>query len=281
MKIETYAKNTWCPGCGNFGIISAFKKAIENEDLEKLTIVTGIGCHGKMFDYLNLSGFYALHGRPIATAVGIKFGNPELKVVVFAGDGDTYNEGISHLIHAANSNIDIKVFVHNNQVFALTVGQPTSTSEKGFIGKLKPLGKVGYPLNPIFLALASGATFVARAFAYDISHLTFIMEEALNHKGFAFVDILQPCISFHDPSQFIRKHSYKLEEENHDFTNFKAAIEKALEWNYNYNPNSKIPLGIFYKVEKETIQDLIPHSKQAWHKIQRNVKLEEIIKEFY
>lgn len=141
LKLNTYSQNTWCPGCANFGILTAFKEVIASLTKKKIAkenivILSGIGCHAKIVDYLNLNSFYSLHGRPIATAQGIKLGNPNLKVIVFAGDGDTYDEGISHLIHAAKRNIDITVLIHNNRIFALTTGQFTPTSPKGFKGGL-------------------------------------------------------------------------------------------------------------------------------------------------
>ena len=282
--LATYAENTWCPGCGNFGILSSFKEAIielVNEGMRKenFVVVTGIGCHGKMFDYINLNGFYSLHGRPIATATGIKLANPKLNVVVFAGDGDTYAEGISHFIHAARRNIDITLLVHNNQVFALTTGQATPTSEVGFTGKSTPEGNPENPINPIELALISGATFVARAFALDTEHLKWIIKEAIKHKGFSFIDILQPCISFHNFSQFIREHSYKLEESGYDASKLEEAIKRVREWDYNFEEGSKIPLGIFYKVRKETFEEKL-EIKEPFYKIERKVEIEDLIKDF-
>ncbi len=283
-ELNTYAKNTWCPGCGNFGILTSFKKAVvelvdEGFKKENFVVVTGIGCHGKIYDYLNLNGFYSLHGRPIATAVGIKLANPNLNVVVFAGDGDTYAEGISHFIHAARRNSNITLVVHDNQVFALTTGQFTPTSEFRFKGKSTPQGSPENPLNPIELALVSGATFVARAFALDINHLKGILKEGIKHKGFSFIEVLQPCISFHNTSEYIRNHSYKLEESGHDYTNFEAALRKSREWDYNFSENSRIPLGIFYKVERETFEERVGANK-PFYKIEREVSIEDLIKSF-
>ena len=157
IGLETSSKITWCPGCFNFQILDGVKKVLKNKNQNDFAIVTGIGCHAKIFDYININGINTLHGRVLPTCLGIKTGNPNLNVVGFAGDGDAYAEGISHLIHAARYNADIKYFVHNNQVFALTVGQPTPTTERGFKDKTNPLGVKIPPLNPIKLMLAAGA----------------------------------------------------------------------------------------------------------------------------
>jgi 2-oxoglutarate ferredoxin oxidoreductase subunit beta len=282
QKIINNQKITWCPGCFNNVILHSFAKVLselENEgkiDLKKVVIVCGIGCHGKIFDYLNLSGFNALHGRSIPTAIGIKLANKDLKVISFVGDGDTYAEGLDHLIHAARYNADIKVFVHNNQNFALTVGQSTPTSEKGFKSKVRPEGEKEEPINPIALMLASKASFVARAFVLEKDQLEKIMREAILHKGFAFVDILQPCIIFHNTSEFIRKHCYKIETPNV----FEEALKLAFEWNYNFDENSRIPLGIFWREERETFEEKEGITETYWKK-KREVKLEELLEKFY
>jgi 2-oxoglutarate ferredoxin oxidoreductase subunit beta len=275
-------KITWCPGCFNNVILHSFVKVLselEQErkiDLKNVVIACGIGCHGKIFDYLNLSGFNALHGRAIPTAIGIKLANKELNVVCFMGDGDVYAEGLDHLIHAARYNADIKVFVHDNQNFALTVGQSTPTSEKGFKSKVRPEGERQEPMNPIALMLASKASFVARAFVLEKEQLEKIMKEAMLHKGFAFVDILQPCLVFHNTSEFIKLHCYKIETPK----SFEEALRLAFEWDYNLNENSKIPLGIFWKEERETFEEKEGIKEIYWKK-KREVELEELLKEFY
>jgi 2-oxoglutarate ferredoxin oxidoreductase subunit beta len=201
--LATYAENTWCPGCGNFGILGAFKKAVRQleaggMDRRDLVVVAGIGQHGKIFDYLNLSGFYGLHGRSVATAQGIKLANPRLKVVVFVGDGDTYGEGLSHVVFAAKRNSDITVIVHNNGAYGLTTGQATPTSVKGFHGPSTPRGSVEEPFNPLMLMLSAGATFVARGYAAKLDHLTDLFVRAITHEGFSLVDVLQPCVTFNN-----------------------------------------------------------------------------------
>ena len=182
------SENTWCPGCPNFMILDSFKQTIANfidskeYKKEDFAITTDIGCHGKIFDYLTLSGFYSLHGRAIPTGIGIKLGNPNLKVITFAGDGAVYSEGIEHLIHAFKYNADTTLILHDNQSFSLTTGQPTPTSQQGFISKSEPLGVFDKPLNPLKLALASNATFIARTNARDMKHMIEIFTKAINHK---------------------------------------------------------------------------------------------------
>ena len=252
LKLETNCINTWCPGCGNFGILMAFKQAItslvnKGTAKENIVIVSGIGCASKIVDYLNLNSFCSLHGRPIAAAEGIKIANDKLKVIVFAGDGGTYNEGISHLIHAAKRNIDITVLVHDNRCFALTTGQFTSTSPKGFEGKSTPDGSVEEPFDPLKLMMASNSTFVARGYSAKIAHLKSLIMAGIQHRGFSFIDILQPCISFFNTFELYNKKVYEIPNGNLDSE--KYALRKINEWQYQ-KKNSKIPIGIFYKINK-------------------------------
>ena len=257
LKLNTYAKNTWCPGCGNFGILTALKESISSLmanglPKENIVVVSGIGCSSKIIDYLNLNTFSSLHGRPIVSAEGIKLGNPNLKVIVSAGDGGTYNEGISHLIHAAKRNIDITVLVHNNRNFALTTGQFTATSPENFKGKSTPEGSIEKPFNPLKLILASNATFIARGYSGKAEHLRDLIIKGVEHKGFSFIDILQPCVSFFDTYQFYNERVYEKENENLDSE--KEALKKIEEWNYGKN-NSKIPIGIFYNIQKPVYEE--------------------------
>ncbi len=258
-NLETYCKNTWCPGCPNFGILEATKRAI-SELIEKgiakenFVLTCGIGCHGKIVDYLNLNSFYSLHGRSLCTAQGIKLANQNLKVIAFVGDGDIYNEGISHLIHAAKRNSDITVLVHDNRNFALTVSQFTATSPKGFKGSSTPKGSVEEPINPLELVFTSGGTFIARGYALKIEHLKELIIKAIEHKGFSFIEVLQPCITFFDNRKFYEERIYELPEIN--LTSQKEALEKIREWDYK-NGDKNIPIGLFYKVEKPTFEELI------------------------
>jgi 2-oxoglutarate ferredoxin oxidoreductase subunit beta len=245
--LETYAENTWCPGCGNFGILSAFKKAVRKLEekgikREKVIISAGIGCHGKIFDYLKLSGLYSIHGRSMATVQGMKFANPDLKVVAFAGDGDAFGEGIAHMIFAAKRNADITVILHDNGVYGLTTGQFTPTSQKGFKGPSTPKGSIEEPLNPLALMLESKATFVARGYPVKLDHLADIMARAVEHEGFSFVDILQPCVSFNNT---YKKYNAMVEILDHIPATYEEAMAIAKR-------EDRLLLGVIYQVEKPT-----------------------------
>ncbi len=201
--LGTYAENTWCPGCGNFGILTAFKKAVrvlEDRGVprQQVAMVAGIGQHAKIFDYLALSGFYSLHGRALATAQGMKLANPGMKIVAFVGDGDAYGEGIAHMVFAAKRDSDITVIVHNNGVYALTTGQYAPTSAKGYKGPSTPGGSVEEPFNPLALVIAAGAGFVARGYPVRLDHLVDLFVRAIMHEGFSLVDVLQPCVTFNN-----------------------------------------------------------------------------------
>ena len=250
-RYGTSRKIVWCPGCGNFAILTAFKNALANLELkpEKVVAVSGIGCHGRITDYLNVNGFHTIHGRVLPLATGIKLANPELVVVGFAGDGDAYAIGIGHLPHAARRNVDITYIVHDNMVFGLTTGQFTPTTPYGMRTRSSPRGTYEEPINPILFALSIGASFVARGFAGDVKHLTYLIEEAIKHRGFAFIDVLQPCVTFYNTYAYYRQRVYKLKDESHDYTSSEEALRKAREW------GDKIPIGIFYKASKPTFSD--------------------------
>lgn len=259
--LGTDSPNTWCPGCGNFGIEVAVKKAffelIEENKVkrENLVIATGIGCHGKITDYLNINSFYSLHGRAIAPATGIKLARPELTVTVMAGDGDTYSEGLSHLMFAAKRNIDITVIIHDNRVYGLTAKQVSPTSPEGFVGTTTPDGSFDRPINPLELMINTGATFVARAFSADAESLKETIKKAVNHKGFSFVEVLQPCFTFFNTYDHYRSNTYRLENK-YDLADKLMALEKAREWDYS-NATSKIPLGVFYQSKQVTFDQFI------------------------
>ncbi len=253
MSFNTKQEITWCPGCPNFSILASVKKALQELNLKKQETVmtTGIGCHGKIFDYIDIGGIYCLHGRPIPVGIGIKLGNPKLKVLTFAGDGDTYNEGISHFVHACRYNPDINLIVHDNRSFSLTTGQATATSQQGFKTKVFPKGEFLSPLNPVALALTSGATFIARINAKDIKETTRILKQAINHKGFSFVEILQDCLIFNLKANKIDKQMYKINEKNK--SDFNNSLKLAYEWDYN-STEKKIPTGIIYQKKAKTLE---------------------------
>ncbi len=248
-------KNTWCPGCGNFPLFEALKKSISNLEKkgskrEEFVLVSGIGCHGKMSDYINVNSFYGLHGRSIPVAGGIKSGNTNLKVICSSGDGDSYSEGISHLIHAAKRNSNITVLIHDNHNFALTVKQFTSTSPKGFKGSTTPLGSIEKPLNPLELMIVSGATFVARGYSGKMDHLSGIIEKAIEHKGFSFVEILQPCVAWFNTFEKYGQRAYEYTGKPMPRSEAFSAVG---EW--DYNNGDKIPLGIFYKEDRPSFEE--------------------------
>ena len=282
---DTKEEITWCPGCSNFGILRAFKEAaveLVNKGkikAQNITTVTGIGCSSKIYDYIKSNGFYGIHGRVLPVCLGIKVANPKLTVVGFGGDGDTYAEGTAHFVHACRYNADLAMIVHDNQVFSLTTGQATPTSEKGFVDGSTPLGVKEKPLNPITLALASGASFVARGYAQDIPHLKNLMKQAIEHKGFAFIDVLQPCLIFHNVIPFFRKHIYKLDKK-HTISSFKKALAKAQEWDYCLKDDARIPIGIFYSKKRPIFENQWPQLKKPWYTIERKANWEEITSEF-
>ncbi len=256
LDLGTYAENTWCRGCGNFGILSAIGDAIEGlvaegTPLENFAIASGIGCGAKIVDYINVNTFYSLHGRVPPTITGIKLANKNLKVIGFAGDGDAYGEGIAHLIAAAKRNIDVTMVIHDNRVYGLTTGQFTPTSPVGFNGRSTPRGSIEQPLNPLELMLAAGATFVARGYTTRTDHLVGLMKEAVRHHGFAFIDVLQPCFTFFNTYKYYNERVYEID--GHDTSDIEAARRLALEW--SDREDDKIPIGVFYKVDKPTFED--------------------------
>lgn len=235
---------TWCPGCGNFGVWTAFKNALVelNYPEENVVIVYGVGCSGNMADFNRVYGFHALHGRAIPNAAAIKLANHKLKVIVVAGDGDTYGEGLNHFISAMRGNHDITLLVHDNQVYGLTTGQTAPTTEKGTKTKSTPFGAPEVQINPIGLALTSDATFIARGFAGNISHLTSLIKQAIQHEGFSLVDMFQPCFTFnkHNTYHYFRERVYNLQENGFEPTN------KVLAWEKTYE-HDMLPIGVFYQ----------------------------------
>lgn len=247
-ELITDSQNTWCPGCGNFAIQHTLKNILaameqEGKSLDNVVLVAGIGCHAKIADYLNINSFYSLHGRAIPVATAIKLANPDLTVICCSGDGDSYAEGLDHLIFAAKRNVDITVIIHDNRVYGLTTGQYTPTSPLGFHGKSTPMGTEEYPLNPLELMLASGATYVARGYTRKMDHLRTLISGGIAHKGFAFIDVLQICATFFPAADYYSQHIYELS--GNDRSGFEAACAKAREW--DYNSDAPIALGTFFE----------------------------------
>jgi 2-oxoglutarate ferredoxin oxidoreductase subunit beta len=251
MDLGTYAKNTWCPGCGNFSILNAVKAVLGSLDeeglpLDNVVLVSGIGCHGKIVDYLKVNSFYSIHGRTLPVATGIKLANPDLKVICFSGDGDSLAEGLDHLIFAAKRNIDITLILHNNRVYGLTTGQYTPTSPKGFKGKSTPLGTSELPMNPAELMLASGATFIGRGYSHGIDMLKKLIKEAIMHQGFSFMEVLQVCVTYFNMYESYNKRVYEVKD--NDASSFDQAMKIVRSWNYD-GGETPIPLGKFYQVD--------------------------------
>jgi 2-oxoglutarate ferredoxin oxidoreductase subunit beta len=256
--LETGEKCTWCPGCGDYGIWLAVKKAIVelNLDPEKTLIVYGIGCSGHMCNYVKTYAFEGLHGRPIPVAVAAKMANHDLHVIVVAGDGDTYGEGVNHLTTAMRGNHDITVIVHNNKVYGLTTGQASPTSDHKYKSKSTPRGMIESPVNPMALGIASDASFLAKGFSGDVPRLTETIKAAITHKGFALVDIFQNCISFNHVNTVMWYKDRVYPVEQHDATSKVKALELALK-------EDKLPIGILYKKPRPTYEDELPQLKKG------------------
>lgn len=270
---------TWCPGCGDWGIGVAIKSALVqlNLDPSSVAAVFGIGCSGNMNDFLNAYGFHSLHGRALPNAIGIKLANHRMPVIAVVGDGDCYGEGGNHLIHACRGNHHITVIVHDNGVYGLTTGQVAPTAQKGFKSKSTPSGIIEIPLRPLMLALSSGATFVAQAFAGDASGMIKLIKEGIQHKGFALINILQPCVTFNkiNTYQYYMQHSYKLPED-YKPDNLDLAVQKAMEVQ-----KERFPIGILYKVEQPTYTDQLPQiGETTLFERKRFENFEELINEF-
>lgn len=249
---------TWCPGCGDFGILNALKRALASLELgpHQALLVSGIGCGSKLPDYIKANGFMGIHGRALPIATGAKLANHELKVIAVHGDGDGYGIGGNHFLHTMRRNMDLVDIVQNNQVYGLTKGQYSPTSERGFVTKTSPEGAIEVAVNPIALALATGATFISRGFAGELPHLAQLIAQAIEHRGYALVDVLQPCVTFNRVNTYdwFRARVYKLEEEEgYDPSKREAAWEKAFEW------GDRIPIGLFYQAEGlPTYEDQLP-----------------------
>jgi 2-oxoglutarate/2-oxoacid ferredoxin oxidoreductase subunit beta len=248
QAFEEKADVTWCPGCGDFGILRGLKLALTELGVKphEAVLVTGIGCGSKIPDYMNINGYMTIHGRPLAVATGAKLANPELTVIVMNGDGDSYGIGGNHFIHTCRRNPDITHIVEDNQVYGLTKGQYSPTSEQGFVTSTSPDGSIERALNPMAVALAAGATFVARSFAGDPKHVAKMTIEGMKHRGYALIDVLQPCVTFNHVNtyEWYRERVYHLDEEGHDPSDKQAAWLKAQEW------GDRIPIGVLYQSDE-------------------------------
>jgi 2-oxoglutarate ferredoxin oxidoreductase subunit beta len=261
VTLKDYAGGTtaWCPGCGNFMLLRAVQEALVGlgKEPHEVLLVSGIGQAGKLPHYMRCNTFNSLHGRTLPPATGARLANHELTVVAIAGDGDCYGEGGNHFLHAIRRNINITLIVHDNQVYGLTKGQASPTSDTGFTTKVQPEGVILTPFNPILVAVAMEASFVARGFTGEKEHLVRLIQKAVLHKGFAIVDVLQPCPSFNKLNTFAwyKERVYKLDENpNYNPTDRIAALQKAQEW------GSKIPIGVVYTNPKRPAMEEQVHA---------------------
>lgn len=249
---------TWCRGCGNFGILNAVKTALAEQGVapHQILIVTGIGCGSKLPHYMKVNGYHTLHGRPVAVATGARLANHGLPVMAVHGDGDGYGEGLSHFLNAARRNLDIVDLVQDNRIYGLTRGQYSPTSERGKRTSTSPEGSIDWPVQPLSLAIAAGATFVARGYPNEFQHLVWLIGEALQHRGYALLDVLQPCVTWNRSYayDFYNDRVYKLEDEpGYDPTDRLAAWQRATEW------GERIPIGLFYRAAPiPTYEEQIP-----------------------
>ena len=254
--LSTKEQPTWCSGCGDFGILTVVKMAISELGLEphNTLLVSGIGCGSKTPHFVKTYGFEGLHGRALPVATGAKLVNKDLNVIVVGGDGDGYGIGGNHFLHTMRRNLDITYLVQNNEVYGLTKGQMSPTSEKGFKSPSTPSGTLEEPVNPMALAIISGATYVARAYAFDLQHMKKLIMDAVRHKGFAIVDIFQPCTTYNkiNTMAWYSQRIYKLEDDGHDPSDKMDALRRAEEW------GDRIPIGLFYKADRPTYEDELP-----------------------
>ncbi len=253
-------ETSWCPGCGNFGILEALKKALVNAGLapHQVLIVSGIGQAAKGPHYLNVNMFNGLHGRTLPVATAAKVANHELKVICMSGDGCNYAEGGNHFLHAIRRNVDVTVLAHNNQVYGLTQGQASPTSDEGFVSKAQPLGSPSAGFNPVAVAVSMRGAFVARGFSGNVDHLSGLIQEAIAFRGLALIDILQPCVSFNKVNTFswYKQRVYELPD-SYDPYDWETAMKTAHEW------GEKIPLGIIFKNERPIFEDHFPALKEG------------------
>lgn len=244
----------WCPGCGDFGILNALKKALVKLDKQPkdILLTSGIGQAAKLPHYIKCNCFNGLHGRALPPAAGAKIANHTLTVLVTTGDGDCYGEGGNHLIHNIRRNLDITVVVHNNQVYGLTKGQASPTTDSGYVTRVQTAGVILEPLHPLEMVIALGAGFVARGYSADSEHLSWLILEGIKHRGFSLIDVLQPCVTFNKKNtyEWYSKRVYKVNEDpSYNPQDKIAAFQKASEW------EDRIPIGIIYQTEKETYED--------------------------
>ncbi len=254
-EYDTSFENKWCPGCGNFGILKAMKGALAALDIapHEVVLFSGIGQAAKTPHFLNCNFFHGLHGRALPAATGAKIANHELTILVNSGDGDCYGEGGNHFMNAIRRNIDLTLLVHDNKIYGLTKGQASPTTDLHTVTRAQPHGVINQPFNPLTVALALNAGFVARGFAGTTDHLSSLIQQAIRYRGFSLIDILQPCVSFNrvNTYQWYNDRVYELNEQNHDPSDLQAAFKRAYEW------GDTIPIGLLYQSERSSFTDQI------------------------
>ncbi len=258
-QITTKEAPTWCGGCGDFTILSTLKAAFVdlNIDTANTLIVSGIGCGSKLPHFVKTYGFEGLHGRSLPVATAAKLVNPNLNVIVITGDGDGYGIGGNHYMHTMRRNLDICYIIQNNEVYGLTKGQASPTSEKGFKSPSTPSGVIEVPVNPLTWALVGGATYIARGYAMDIMHLRKLIVEGIKHKGLAIIDVLQPCTTYNkiQTPEWYKQRVYKLDDDKtYDAADKVSAFKKMQEW------GDKIPIGLLYKENRPTYEEHLPQN---------------------
>jgi 2-oxoglutarate ferredoxin oxidoreductase subunit beta len=235
----------WCPGCGDFSVLAALQMALFELGLKphQVVVISGIGCSSNLPGYINTYGMHTLHGRSLAVATGVKLANHELKVIATGGDGDGFGIGGNHFMHTMRRNVDLTYIVMDNQIYGLTTGQTSPTSRKGMKTKSTPHGNVENPINPIPMAIVGGATYVARGFSGKQKHLIELLKGAIMHKGFSFVDVFSPCVTYNKDNtyQFFNPKVKALEDLGHDPSDFHKAMDRGYQW------NEEIPIGLFWK----------------------------------
>lgn len=277
-EFKSEVKPDWCPGCGDFGVLNSLQKACADLNLspKDIMLVSGIGCSSNIPGFFNSYGMHTLHGRSLAVASGAKFGNHDMTVIAAGGDGDGYGIGVGHFVHSLRRNMDLTYIVMDNQIYGLTTGQTSPTTERLVKTKSTPTGNLEGQLNPIALALAGGASFVARGFSGEPMHLAEMFKKAIQHKGFALVDVFSPCVTYNKTNTYpwFKERVYKLEDEKHDSSNFEAAMKRAQEW------GTRLPIGVFFAQERPVYEDgetaLMngPLSKQPFKPLDPSILLE-------
>jgi len=263
LPLETYAgpvEPDWCPGCGDFGVLKAIKMAAGRLGVapKDLVIVSGIGCSSNLPGFIHTYGVHSLHGRAVAVASGIKLGNHDLKVVITGGDGDGYGIGVGHFIHAMRRNLDLTYVVMDNEIYGLTTGQASPTTMRDIRTKSTPRGCAETPINPLMLAVSSGATYIARGFSGEPNHMAELIAGGIAHRGFALIDVFSPCVTYNKVNTYpwFKQRVYKLEQDKgYDPHNVHQVLERAMEW------GDRIPIGLFYKADQPTYEDSEPALK--------------------